>query len=333
VVQLVHPTAAVFVLLPDIDVGTPDVMAPAPLPHHLRRLDRKRPPLMNNKSKPTDSHSSAPPTDCSNRSRSLIPGRDGEMSGSCPGFVGERPDRPVAEQQRPIVGDMCAQVVLAEDDEKQAELVRRYLERENHSVVVVHDGRSALEEVRRLQPELLVLDVMLPGVDGLNVCRILRRESDIPVLMLTARTEEDDMLLGLDLGADDYMTKPFSPRELAARVRTLLRRTRGPAAEPGTLLRVGGVTVDTERHELFADGNKIACTPGEFRLIATMAARPHRVFTRSQLLEQLHGIDQYITTRTIDTHVLNLRKKLEPDPRKPVRLLTVYGVGYKLTDG
>ncbi|WP_020389866.1 response regulator [Kribbella catacumbae] len=216
---------------------------------------------------------------------------------------------------------MCAQVVLAEDDEKQAELVRRYLERENHSVIVVHDWRSALEEVRRRQPELLVLDVILPGVDGLDVCRILRQESDIPVLMLTARTEEDDMLLGLDLGADDYMTKPFSPRELAARVRTLLRRTRVSAvAEPDTLLRVGGVSVDTGRHDLFADGNKITCTPGEFRLIATMAARPHRVFTRAQLLEQLHGIDQYITTRTIDTHVLNLRKKIEPDPRKPVRL-------------
>ncbi|MFC0623165.1 response regulator [Kribbella deserti] len=229
---------------------------------------------------------------------------------------------------------MCAQVVLAEDDEKQAELVRRYLERENHSVVVVHDGRSALEEVRRLRPDLLVLDVMLPGVDGLDVCRILRRESDIPVLMLTARTEEDDMLLGLDLGADDYMTKPFSPRELAARVRTLLRRsTPKAAAAPDRLLRVGGVSVDIERHELFSDGTRISCTPGEFRLIATMAARPHRVFTRAQLLEHLHGIDQYITTRTIDTHVLNLRKKIEPDPRKPTRLLTVYGVGYKLSDG
>ena len=134
---------------------------------------------------------------------------------------------------------MCAQVVLAEDDEKQAELVRRYLERENHSVVVVHDGRSALEEVRRRQPDLLVLDVMLPGVDGLDVCRILRRESDIPVLMLTARTEEDDMLLGLDLGADDYMTKPFSPRELAARVRTLLRRSR-PARPPPSRTRCSG---------------------------------------------------------------------------------------------
>jgi DNA-binding response OmpR family regulator len=229
---------------------------------------------------------------------------------------------------------MGAEVVLAEDDEKQAELVRRYLERENHTVIVVHDGRSALEEVRRRQPQLLILDVMLPGVDGLDVCRILRQESDIPVLMLTARTEEDDMLLGLDLGADDYMTKPFSPRELAARVRTLLRRSR-PAvnAAPDTLLRVGGVAVDTERHELFADGHKVVCTPGEFRLIATMAEKPHRVFTRAQLLERLHGIDQYITTRTIDTHVLNLRKKIEPDPRKPVRLLTVYGVGYKLTDG
>ncbi|MGC4944506.1 response regulator [Kribbella sp. DT2] len=229
---------------------------------------------------------------------------------------------------------MCAQVVLAEDDAKQAELVRRYLEREHHQVVVVGDGRSALEEVRRLQPDLLVLDVMLPGVDGLDVCRILRRESDLPVLMLTARTEEDDMLLGLDLGADDYMTKPFSPRELAARVRTLLRRSRPAASstEPDQLLRVGGLTIDLARHELFADGKKTACTPGEFRLIATMAARPHRVFTRAQLLEQLHGIDQYITTRTIDTHVLNLRKKIEPEPRRPVRLLTVYGVGYKLTD-
>ncbi|MET7279866.1 response regulator transcription factor [Kribbella sp. NPDC005582] len=227
---------------------------------------------------------------------------------------------------------MCAQVVLAEDDEKQAELVRRYLERENHTVIAVTDGRSALEEVRRRQPDLLVLDVMLPGVDGLDVCRILRRESDIPVLMLTARTEEDDLLLGLDLGADDYMTKPFSPRELAARVRTLLRRTR-VNAEPSSLLRVGAVVVDLDRHELVADGTKISCTPGEFRLIATMAARPHRVFTRAQLLENLHGIDQYITTRTIDTHILNLRKKIEPDPRRPVRLLTVYGVGYKLTDG
>ncbi|MEV4312618.1 response regulator transcription factor [Actinocrispum sp. NPDC049592] len=229
---------------------------------------------------------------------------------------------------------MCAHVVLAEDDHKQAELVRRYLEREQHTVVVVHDGRAALDEVRRQRPDLLVLDVMLPGVDGLDVCRILRRESDLPVLMLTARSTEDDLLLGLDLGADDYVTKPFSPRELMARVRTLLRRTKAvDQRQPDPVLRVGGVTVDPVRHELHSDGELVQCTPGEFRLLETLAAQPERVFTRAQLLERMHGFDRYITTRTIDVHVMNLRKKIEPDPRKPVRLLTVYGVGYKLTDG
>ena len=228
---------------------------------------------------------------------------------------------------------MCAHVVLAEDDPKQAELVRRYLEREQHTVVVVHDGRDALDEVRRHSPDLLVLDIMLPGVDGLDVCRILRRESDLPVLMLTARSTEDDLLLGLDLGADDYVTKPFSPRELMARVRTLLRRVSRTAQDPDPVLRVGAVAVDPVRHELVADGAVVPCTPGEFRLLETLAAQPDRVFTRAQLLEHMHGFDRYITTRTIDVHVMNLRKKIETDPRRPVRLVTVYGVGYKLTDG
>ena len=157
---------------------------------------------------------------------------------------------------------MCAHVVVAEDDEKQAELVRRYLEREGHTVVVVHDGRAALDEIRRRPPDLLVLDVMMPKVDGLDVCRILRAgpdPTDLPVLMLTARSTEDDLLLGLDLGADDYMTKPFSPRELMARVRTLLRRsarTAGPAQpEPDPVLTVGPLTVDPGRHEVWATGN------------------------------------------------------------------------------
>ncbi|ONI81027.1 DNA-binding response regulator [Actinosynnema sp. ALI-1.44] len=228
---------------------------------------------------------------------------------------------------------MCAHVVLAEDDHKQAELVRRYLEREHHTVTVVHDGRCALDEVREQRPDLLVLDVMLPGVDGLDVCRILRRESDVPVLMLTARSTEDDLLLGLDLGADDYVTKPFSPRELMARVRTLLRRTAPKRAEEDRVLRVGALVVDPDRHELVSDGAVIPCTPGEFRLMATLAAQPERVFTRAQLLEHLHGFDKFITTRTIDVHVMNLRKKIEPNPRRPTRLMTVYGVGYKLTDG
>ncbi|GAA4532719.1 response regulator transcription factor [Amycolatopsis samaneae] len=227
---------------------------------------------------------------------------------------------------------MGAHIVLAEDDDKQAELVRRYLEREHHRVTVAADGRVALDLVRRESPDLVVLDVMLPGMDGLSVCRVLRAESDVPVLMLTARSTEDDLLRGLDLGADDYMTKPFSPRELVARVRTLLRRAKA-TRQASDALRVGGLTVDPTRHEVFADGRPIECTPGEFRLLEVMAAQPDRVFTRGQLLERLHGYDRYITHRAIDVHVMNLRKKIEAQPRKPTRLLTVYGVGYKLTAG
>ncbi|MFI0241071.1 response regulator transcription factor [Streptomyces sp. NPDC016845] len=225
--------------------------------------------------------------------------------------------------------------MVAEDDEKQAELVRRYLEREGHAVTVVRDGRQAIEEVRLREPDLLVLDVMMPRTDGLDVVRVLRAEArEIPVLMLTARSTEDDLLLGLDLGADDYMTKPYSPRELMARVRTLLRRTRrgGPAGPASARLTVGSLVVDPDRHEVAVDGAAVECTPGEFRLLAAMAAEPDRVFGRERLLAELHGFDRYISNRTVDVHVMNLRKKIEPQPRRPVRLLTVFGVGYKLTD-
>ncbi|AQZ62268.1 Phosphate regulon transcriptional regulatory protein PhoB (SphR) [[Actinomadura] parvosata subsp. kistnae] len=223
---------------------------------------------------------------------------------------------------------MCANVLVAEDDPKQAELLRRYLQREGHSVAVVHDGRTAIEQARLRRPDLVLLDVMMPGVDGLDVCRVLRAESDVPVLMVTARSTEDDLLLGLDLGADDYLTKPYSPRELMARVRTLLRRTRRGSGEE--VYRVGGLTVDRERHMVLADGREVECTPAEFRILEALAACPARVFTRSQLLEHLHGYDRFITERTVDVHVKNLRKKIEPQPQRPVRLRTVYGVGYKL---
>src|SRR3954465_10042083 len=162
---------------------------------------------------------------------------------------------------------MCAHVLVAEDDVRQATVIRRYLEREGHTALVVHDGRAAIDEARRRPPDLLVLDVMMPGVDGLDVCRILRGESDLPVLMLTARTAEEDLLLGLDLGADDYMTKPYSPRELMARIRTLLRRTHGVAARPEPALIVGALTVDPARHEVTVDGRRIECTPGEFQML------------------------------------------------------------------
>ncbi|MER5460693.1 response regulator transcription factor [Streptomyces sp. NPDC002668] len=231
---------------------------------------------------------------------------------------------------------MCANVMVAEDDEKQAELVRRYLEREGHTVTVVRDGRAAIESVRYKAPDLLVLDVMMPRADGLDVLRVLRAEArELPVLMLTARSTEDDLLLGLDLGADDYMTKPYSPRELMARVRTLLRRTRLSAgAEPpaAAVLAVGTLVVDPDRHEVSVEGGPVDCTPGEFRILAAMAAEPDRVFTRQRLLEELHGFDRYISDRTVDVHIMNLRKKIEPAPRRPARLLTVFGVGYKLTD-
>ncbi|MEU0692396.1 response regulator transcription factor [Streptomyces niveus] len=239
---------------------------------------------------------------------------------------------------------MCANIVVAEDDVKQAELVRRYLEHEGHTVTVVEDGRAALEEIRRGEPDLLVLDVMMPRADGLDVVRILRAEGrEVLVLMLTARSTEDDLLLGLDLGADDYMTKPFSPRELMARVRTLLRRNRrsgGPATDSAPAaavvedetLSVGTLRIDPARHEVSVAGTPVVCTPGEFRILAAMATEPDRVFTRQRLLEELHGFDKYISDRTVDVHIMHLRKKIEHAPRRPARLLTVFGVGYKLTD-
>lgn len=228
---------------------------------------------------------------------------------------------------------MNAYVLVAEDDVKQAEVIRRYLEREGHSALVVHDGRAAIDEVRRRQPDLLVLDVMMPFVDGLDVCRVLRRECDVPVLMLTARSTEEDLLLGLDLGADDYMTKPYSPRELMARIRTLLRRTRAAVAVDDPVIRIGALAVDPVRRTVDLGGRQVVCTPGEFEILAAMAAEPERVFTRRQLLALTRGFDRYITERTIDVHILNLRKKIEAVPRRPAYLQTVYGVGYKLVDG
>jgi DNA-binding response OmpR family regulator len=228
---------------------------------------------------------------------------------------------------------MCAQVLVAEDDARQAEVLRLYLVSEGHDAVIVHDGRAAIDAVRRLQPDLLVLDVMMPKVDGLDVCRILRQESTLPVLMLTSRSSEDDMLLGLDLGADDYVTKPYSPRELMARIRTLLRRVERSAPSGDGVLRVGQISVDPVRHEVRASGELVSCTRGEFTILATMAAEPGRVFTRQQLLERTRGWDAASTVRTVDMYMMNLRKKVEPDPRHPVYLVTVYGVGYKMTPG
>ncbi len=226
-------------------------------------------------------------------------------------------------------------VLVAEDNVKQAEVLGHYLRQDGYTVRIVHDGRSAIDEARRSRPDLLILDVMMPRVDGLDVIRVLRAESDVPVLMLTARSTEDDLLLGLDLGADDYVTKPYSPRELMARVRTLLRRVnraKDAVEVPSSALRVGEVEVDPLRHEVRIGAELVDCTASEFQILHTMVSEPGRVFTRRQLLQTVHGIDGYITERTIDAHVMNLRKKIESNPRKPNYLLTVHGVGYKIAD-
>ncbi|GAA2833024.1 response regulator transcription factor [Kribbella solani] len=229
---------------------------------------------------------------------------------------------------------MPARILVAEDDLKQADLIRRYLEREGHLTVVVHDGRAAIDEARRRSPDLLVLDVMMPKVDGLDVCRVLRADASngagLPIIMLTARSTEDDLLLGLDLGADDYLTKPYNPRELVARVRTVLRRTR--VRGEGEVYRVGALEIDPGRHEVRVAGELIDLTPAEFKILACLAASPGRAFSRQQLLEHAFGFDHYVFDRTVDVHMMNLRKKIEPSPGEPAYLKTVYGVGYKLAD-
>jgi DNA-binding response OmpR family regulator len=225
---------------------------------------------------------------------------------------------------------MSARILVADDDPKQAELIRLYLERDGHSVLTVHNGRAALEQCRSRRPDLLVLDVMMPQVDGLDVCRIVRAESAVAILLVTARSTEDDLLLGLDLGADDYLTKPYNPRELVARVRTVLRRTRSRAE--GEVYRVGELEIDPARHEVRLAGRLVELTPAEFKILACLAASPGRAFSRQQLLEHAFGFDHYVFDRTVDVHVMNLRKKIEPSSGAPAYLKTVYGVGYKLAD-
>ncbi|MBS2548456.1 response regulator transcription factor [Catenulispora sp. NL8] len=230
---------------------------------------------------------------------------------------------------------MSAFVLVAEDDAKQAELVRRYLRREDYSVLVVGDGRAAIDQVRSRRPDLLILDVMMPELDGLDVLRVLRRDYDVPILVVTARSAAEDKLAGFDLGADDYLTKPYDPRELMARVRSLLRRAKasgGSGASVVLPLHVGPLSLDQVRHEVRLDGYRIECTPAEFRILETLMSSPGRVFSRRQLLDEAHGPESFVTERTADAHVKNLRRKIEADPRNPVLLQTVYGVGYRIAD-
>jgi two-component system, OmpR family, alkaline phosphatase synthesis response regulator PhoP len=226
---------------------------------------------------------------------------------------------------------MSRTILVVDDEPRIVELARDYLEHAGFRVITASEGRAALDVVRHDRPDLVVLDLGLPGLDGLDVTRELRRDGSIPIVMVTARDDELDKLLGLELGADDYLTKPFSPRELVARVKAVLRRTDRPT-EPSDVMRVGELQLDVPRMRTELAGRSIDLTPTEFTLLATLARQPGRIFTRSQLLDALHGVAFESYERAIDSHIKNLRRKLEPDPRQPRYVLTVYGVGYRLAD-
>ena len=221
-------------------------------------------------------------------------------------------------------------VLVVDDDVKTVELVKLYLNRDGYRVLTAYDGVEALRLARESHPDLIVLDLMLPGIDGLEICRILRAESDVPIIMLTAMATDQDRLTGLDLGADDYVTKPFSPRELAARVRAVLRRL--PGERGPEKIEHGKLTLDFPKHEAFLAGKPLNLTPVEFKLLGVLAKEPGWVFSRAQIIEKAFGHDFEGFDRTIDVHILNLRRKIEPDPRHPRYIKTVYGAGYKLLE-
>jgi two-component system, OmpR family, alkaline phosphatase synthesis response regulator PhoP len=224
-------------------------------------------------------------------------------------------------------------VLIVDDDAKIVELVKLYLARDGYGVITAYDGKEGLRLARETHPDLVVLDIMLPGLNGLEICRILRAESDVPIILLTAKTTEQDRIVGLDEGADDYVTKPFSPKELAARVRAVFRRTSDESQLGPEELTFGGLTVNFLKHEAYIDNKSLKLTPVEFKLLGLMIKEPDRVFSRGQLVEKVLGFDFDGFDRTIDVHILNLRRKLEPDSTHPKYIKTVYGSGYKFSGG
>ena len=222
-------------------------------------------------------------------------------------------------------------ILVIDDEPKIVKLARDYLEKSGFRVVTAADGTIALAQARHQRPDLVVLDLNLPGMDGLDVCRALRRESNVPIIMLTARIDETDRLIGLELGADDYIVKPFSPRELVARVRAVLRRAHGGGQLP-SLIRAGDLEIDLDAHRVTRRGEPIPLTRIEFKLLAILAQNPGLTFSREQLVERLHGIAYEGYDRSVDSHIKNLRRKLEPDPAEPRHVLTVYGIGYRFND-
>lgn len=228
-----------------------------------------------------------------------------------------------------------AKILVVDDDKKTVDLIQLYLEKDGYRVLAAYDGQRALELARQKQPDLIVLDLMLPAVDGLDVCRKLRVRgaAKVPIIMLTARTTEADKLLGLDLGADDYMTKPFSPRELLARVRAVLRRVDEAKIQEPPQVRYDDLIVDFVRHEVRLGEEPVHLTPKEFKLLETLTREPGRAFTRLELLDAVFGFDYEGLERTVDVHVMHLRQKIEPEPDQPRYVITVPGVGYRFEGG
>jgi two-component system alkaline phosphatase synthesis response regulator PhoP len=226
---------------------------------------------------------------------------------------------------------MSQRILVVDDELEIVKVVRAYLEQNGFHVIVASDGQQALAAFRHERPDLVILDLNLPRMDGLDVCRAIRRESNTPVIMLTARVEETDRLIGLEIGADDYIVKPFSPREVVARVRTVLRRST-PAVEPPSLITLGALVIDPVKHEVRLKDRPIDLTPTEFNLLSAMASQPGRAFSRMDLLDAAQGEAYEGYERTIDVHIKNLRQKLGDEPRDPTYILTVYGIGYKLNE-
>ena len=222
------------------------------------------------------------------------------------------------------------QLILVVDDEpKVTRLARDYLEKHGFRVLTADNGQTALAVARREKPDLIILDLMLPNIDGREVCRLLRRESDVPIIMLTALSEEIDQVTGLEIGADDYITKPFSPRALVARVRSLLRRTYGEVRAPN-VIRTGGLEIDSQKHSVTYEGALLKLTPNEFKILYFLASRPGQTHTREQLLDNLHGTTSSVD-RSVDSHIKNLRRKLETVSGEPM-IETVYGIGYRFVE-
>ena len=222
-------------------------------------------------------------------------------------------------------------ILVVDDEPKIIQLTQDYLENAGFSVLSAGDGERALAVIKIEKPDLVVLDLGLPGMDGLDVCRSIRKTSSLPIIMLTARDEETDKLVGLELGADDYITKPFSPKELVARVRSVLRRSE-LVQEGREVIRVSDVTLDLPRMQVTVGGEEIELTATEFQLLQALASQPGRIFTRSQLLNAVHGVAIESYERAIDAHIKNIRRKLEPVPHEPRYIQTVYGVGYRFSD-